>query len=59
VLDVHFIKVGRIGRGAFVELKSEEDVKLALIRSGHCVNATCSNLYGRILGMCLNSLSVS
>jgi len=48
VLDVHFIKVNRVVCGAFVELESEKDVKLALSCSCQCVNAT----YGRVLGMC-------
>ena len=52
VLDVHFAKVSYIGYGAFVELKSEEDVKLALSRSGQCTKTTYSNLYGRVLGRC-------
>ena len=48
MLDVHFIKVNRVVCGAFVELESEKDVKLALSCSCQCVNAT----YGRVLGMC-------
>ena len=52
VLDVHFFKDSRVVCGAFVELESQEDVKLALSRSGQCVNDTYTNLYGHVLGMC-------
>jgi len=59
VLDFHFAKVSDDRYGAFVELESEEDVKLALSRSHLCVNATYSDLYGRVFGMFSSSLSVS
>jgi len=59
VLDVHFAKVSCNRYGAFVELESEVDVKLALSRSGQCMKSTYSNLYDRVLGMFSSSLSVS
>ena len=49
MLYVHIIKVSRIDQGAFVELGSEEDVKLALSRSGQCVKTTY--MYSRVFGM--------
>jgi len=53
VLYVHFTEVSRSGCGAFVELESEEDVKLAISR---CMNAA-HDIYGRVFGMCSNSVS--
>ena len=53
MFDIDFAKVSHIRRGAFAELESEEDVKLALSR---CMDAT---ICGRVLGMCSSSVSVS
>jgi len=53
VLDVHFTEVSRDGCAAFVELESEENVKLAISR---CMNAT-HDMYGRVFGMCSSSVS--
>ena len=53
MLDVHFVYVSDVGRGAFVELESREDVKLALSRS---IYAT---ICGRVLGKCSSSMSVN
>jgi len=57
VLDVHIIKVSRIDYGAFVELESEEHVKLALSCSGQCMSTTY--MFGCVFGMCLSFASLS
>ena len=55
MLAVHFIEVSDIGHGAFLELASEEDIKLTLSR---CMNVTY-DIFGHVLGMCSSSVSVS